>query len=234
MGYNRAVLTVLSLLSVILGVMQCPSMRDHGVEPRLACYLDQTPACPEDRPHCIGLHVHVAPGAQDPAWLAAGLEHARWLFEPAELAFQVVAVDSLGPEFTQVRTRYQRDIIGRKRYGEGVVHVFMVERLDDVDVADAQIRGVHWRQRSNPDKRWVILSSKGSQVVLGHELGHFFGLPHSRYPLSVMNKKPRETPSWPERVFVPEELDIIVPKRDEMLRTGELESSEVAERSYSP
>lgn len=228
-------LTVLSLLPVLLGVLQCPSIRDGAVEPRLGCYLDQTPACPEDRPHCFGLHLHVAPGGREPAWVASGLEHAHELFAPAQIGFQVVAVDSIGPEFNAVRTRYQRDIIGRERFTSGVIHVFLVHRLDDVDVAEAEIRGVHWRQRSNPDKRWLILSRLGSQVVLGHELGHFFGLPHSRYPASVMNKKPRETPSWPERVFVPEELDIIVHDRDAMLDDADLDSLEAAARPvYSP
>lgn len=219
--------SLLTLLPLALAALQCPSLSDPAVEPRLACFVDQTPACPPDRRYCFGLHLHLAAGAeQDPAWVRAHLDHAHKLFEPADVGFQVVAVDSIGPEFAVMQTREQRDAIGRSRFERGVVHMFLVAQLDDVDVPGTQIRGVHWRQRSNTDKRWIILSQIGSKVVMGHELGHFFGLPHSRYRDSVMNKKPREQPPWEARVFVPDELDIVVHDRDQMVREGMLDELE--------
>ncbi|MFO7563877.1 MAG: hypothetical protein R6X02_14620 [Enhygromyxa sp.] len=219
-------LGLLSALPVLLGVTQCPAMLDPAVEPALACYVDQTPACPEDRARCVGIHLHLVVGpegpVQSPEWVSEQLEHAHWLFEPADLGFQIVAVDSLGPEFLHIATREQRDEIGRPRFGRGVVHIFVVAQLDDVDLPGEQIRGVHWRQRSNIDKRWIILSKIGSKVVMGHELGHFFGLPHSRYSKSVMNKRPREQPPWDQRVFVDEELAIVRSERDSTFADGML------------
>jgi len=219
-------LGLLTLLPVLLGVLQCPAMLDPAVEPALACFVDQTPGCPSDRDHCVGIHLHLVVGpngpVQTPEWVAQELEHAFVLFEPAALGFQIVAVDSVEPAFMQIATREQRDAIGRPRFTRGVIHVFVVDRLDDVDVPGEQIRGVHWRQRSNTDKRWVILSKIGSKVVLGHELGHFFGLPHSRYDASVMNKAPRERPAWDQRVFVRQELAIVEAERDAMLASGML------------
>lgn len=221
-----AVLVVLSLLPVLLGMQQCPAMLDPAVDPALACFVDRTPACPNDRAHCIGIHLHVVVGpdgpVQTPEWLAAGLEHAFTLFEAADLGFEIVAVDAVGPEFMHLATREQRDAIGRPQFTRGVIHIFLVDQLDDVDIPGEQIRGVHWRQRSNVDKRWVILSKIGSKVVLGHELGHFFGLPHSRYDASVMNKRPREQPPWDARVFVTQELEIVRADRDSMLASGML------------
>jgi hypothetical protein len=220
------VLALLTMLPLVLGLERCPSAREPGVEPSLACFLDATPTCPDDRRHCVGLHLHLADGAeQTPAWVAAAMEHAFIVFAPADVGFRVVAVDRIGPEFAVIQTREQRDDIGRKQFTRGVVHMYLVAQLDDVDVPGTQIRGVHWRQRSNTAKRWIILSQLGEKVVMAHELGHFFGLPHSSYRASIMNKKPREHPPWEDRVFVPEELEIVLHDRDAMFADGTLENS---------
>ena len=117
------------MVPLLLALSECPSI-DAGVEPGLACFLDKTPRCPADRPHCVGLHLHLADGAtQTPAWTAASM---------------------------------------------------------------------------------------------AHELGHFFGLPHSGFRDSIMNKRPRTRPTWEERVFVAEELEIVARERDAMFADGSL------------
>jgi hypothetical protein len=101
--------------------------------------------------------------------------------------------------------------------------VYLVRKLADVDVEGEVIRGVHWRYRPDTSKRWIILSSIASSLVLSHEMGHFFGLPHSGYKVSLMNKKPAPgRPPWPLRVFAPQELTKMKRDRDSMKQSGML------------
>jgi hypothetical protein len=138
-------------------------------------------------------------------------------FATIQTAFELVAADEVGPEFGHIATREQRDAIGRDRFTRGAIHLFLIEQLDDVDVVGEQIRGVHWRQRSNIDKRWVLISKIAPTMVLAHEFGHFFGLPHSNYAASIMNKRRRESPPRDQRSFVTAEVLIIRARRNEML-----------------
>jgi len=181
-------------------------------------------AHPSLRPHqgerCerVGIRVHLTPrGAHQPKLLQAGergeLSDLRWLseqfkeanrlFKALGVCFELTELLSHPKGDARVRTREQRSALGsRGQFQKGVVELFIVDRLDDVDIPDAYIRGVHWR---HPDdrahRRWIILSRIARPLVLAHELGHYFSLPHGKDPLSIMNKTPRETPPMSERGF---------------------------------
>ena len=84
----------------------------------------------------------------------------------------------------------------------GEIDVFVVSRLGDIDVLGEEIRGVHWRDPRDPKRlRWILLSRISQPLVLAHELGHYFSLPHSTEPMSIMNKAPRALPPVSERGF---------------------------------
>ena len=108
-------------------------------------------------------------------------------------------VEPLAAAHRDIVSRLDRDKLGRPHFSRGVVHVFVVGSLADVD-GPGEIRGVHWRDRANTARRWVILSSIAGSLTLTHELGHFFSLPHSRYAGSLMNKQPGGPP-FAERRF---------------------------------
>jgi hypothetical protein len=137
----------------------------------------------------LAFHVAAAEGglAQTSAWLAEQVREANRHFAPAGLAFSVSTVQALAPGHAHVRDADARDAIGAKRTAKGRVDVFVVSSLSDID-EPGEIRGVHWRRRNATEQRFIILSAIAGPFVLAHELGHWFSLPHSTSPASIMNK----------------------------------------------
>ena len=209
-----------------LGAMGAVTLARAQGELGREAFVTGAPRCPESARRCfeIALHVVVEEGqdVQTPQWFAAQVREANRLFAPVGVGFTVGSVETVEAEFADVQTRLQRDMLGRREHSLGVVHVFVVRQLADVDVEGEVIRGVHWRDRAETSRRWIILSSIASSMVLAHEAGHFFGLPHSKYRISIMNKSPHRDPPWSERVFHEEELVIMAGRRDEMVGDGTL------------
>jgi len=190
-------------------------------DPELAALVAETPRCAQAARHCFGLHLHVVRTAsgpvQDVAWVRARVEQAQRHFALIDTSFEVVAADALPASALEIDDRDERDALGHARFTRGVVHVFIVGRLADVDIAGDEIRGVHWRERADRRRRWVILSKIAGSLVLSHELGHFFGLPHSTYDISLMNKTVRLTPLVSELTFAEPEVLRMRKHRDRML-----------------
>ncbi len=208
------------LLTQWLAVLPpAPVPKDSPVD--LAAYVRDTPRCVVTAAHCFGIHLHVVVTpegpVQDVAWVTAQVEQAHRHFALIDTSFEVVAADAVPASELEVDTREERDALGYDRFTRGVVHVFVVGRLADVDIAGSQIRGVHWRERADRAHRWVILSKIAGSLVLSHELGHFFGLPHSTYDISLMNKTVRLTPLVSELTFAPPEIVRMRKHRDRML-----------------
>jgi hypothetical protein len=167
----------------------------------------------------------------------AQIEQADRHFALIDTSLEVVAADAVPASELEIDTRDERDALGHDRFTRGVVHVFVVGRLADVDIAGQEIRGVHWRERADRTHRWVILSKIAGSLVLSHELGHFFGLPHSTYDISLMNKTVRLTPIVTELTFAEPEVEACAStatacSRQKMLRraTGSPRPDHAAER----
>ncbi len=184
-----------------------------------------TPRCRPAARYCVGIHLHIVVvdgrPVQNLAWLSRQIDEAQERFAPLDVALEVRNVTALPADRRAIVSRSDRDHLGDERFAPGLAHVFVVGSLADVD-GPGEIRGVHWRQRGDRQRRWVILSSIAGPLVLTHELGHFFGLPHSTYPASVMNKT--EGPDRPlaERGFHERELRRMRSQRDAMLASGML------------
>jgi len=169
----------------------------------------------------LPLVVHVAQqnGAPivDEAWVTSQVEAANRLYAPHDVAYQLQQVVPLSqPAIAELHSRDDRDSLGAANVA-GAVNVYIVAYLADVD-ASGERRGVHWRVRRGRGRHLVIVSRAGAGTTLAHELGHFFGLPHSTYAVSIMNKTPRDEPPMDQRTFADEEITAMRPALRRIVR----------------
>jgi hypothetical protein len=122
---------------------------------------------------------------QPDAWLEAQLAAAEKLFAPIGVHFRWTVRKTLAPEHTRLETRHDRDVL-EGQLEPGVVNVFVVASLRDVDDPSLYRMGVCWR-RGNEGKPYLVVSAAARPTVLAHELGHFFGNPHSKTPDNIMS-----------------------------------------------
>jgi len=123
---------------------------------------------------------------QSDAWIDAQLAQANVLFEAAGVRFRWTARRPLPAPLTRAGSREDRDAFGGTMEPRAV-NVSVIASLADVDEAGRFRMGVCWQNRKDHDKRYILLSSIARPSVLAHELGHFFGNPHSSVTDNVMS-----------------------------------------------
>jgi hypothetical protein len=167
------------------------------------------PACEASRTHCLPIQLHVAADAAGlvvtPEWIAHQLAVANRHFGSLDVAFQLAGTDTLDDSAVHIETRADRNALAARGLPGRVIHLFIVRRLDDIDVKGGILNGVAWR-RPGDKRKYVILASNAFERTLAHELGHVFGLPHSSYAVSIMNKTERKEPPVDQRTFADEEI----------------------------
>jgi matrixin len=184
------------------------------------------PVCDAARAHCIGLQLHItragAGGLIATAdWLAAQLAAANRHFAPLDVGFQVAGIDTLPASAAHIATRRDRNNLATGRLHGTVIHVFVIAQLDDVDDIGQTRFGVAWHT-PNGDRKYILLSTQARERVrvLAHELGHVFGLPHSTYAISIMNKTERTEPPMEQRTFADQEIAAMRSGLERLLHDG--------------
>jgi hypothetical protein len=191
----------LVLLVVLCGVARADDAADRDA------IMAAAPTCVDGRANCFGIRLHVARGEDgamivDPAWFAAQLALANKLFEPIDASFQLEDVEFLDAAAARIDDREERTALSQF-IRRPVIDVFITGYLVDIDKPESFAYGVTWHTKRG---KLLIVSTMGRSVTLAHELGHLFGLKHSKYPESSMNKTPREVPPPEERRFADPEI----------------------------
>jgi hypothetical protein len=189
-------------------------------------YVAAVPGCREGTVTCLGVAVFLGTDDEGPVhgpeWVAEQVANANAGLAPLGIALELDSVEFLPLEEYHVVSKDDRDRLGEERWRKGVVNVFVPGKVDNVDEA-GEIYGVHWRLRKDVRRRWIIVSSIAWPFTLEHELGHFFGLSHTKKNGSVMNLK-GATPAR-ERRFLDWENDAM-----KKVLTAKLKSGEVVDR----
>jgi hypothetical protein len=119
-----------------------------------------------------------------PEWLSVELDAAQALFTPFGVRFTKTAGAPLEARLAHMETRADRDALAT-HMAPHVIDVFVVDSLRDVDDTSQMRRGVHWHAPSGA--HYLILVASAPATVLTHELGHYFGNPHSQVVDNVMS-----------------------------------------------
>jgi hypothetical protein len=130
----------------------------------------------------------------DSTFLAQAVERASEIFAPAGLCFTLEKIVPLPPgKMLNVWGRGARDHLTRVAgpAPSGAVEVFFVRAISNLDGGGVALAGVHWRYPGHNyggiGRHYVILGQKnGGMETLAHELGHYFGLPHSQSRRNLM------------------------------------------------
>jgi len=127
-----------------------------------------------------GVHV------KDDAWIVQQIASANELFAPAGVSFRWTLEKALADAHAAMHSPADRDDLSALTEKTGSVDVFLVSELEDIDEPGRMRKGVVWTHK--PDgKRYVVLSAAAPIGVLAHELGHFFGNPHTKVEDNVMS-----------------------------------------------
>lgn len=152
----------------------------------------------------------------DDAWIQGQIDEANRLFGPLGTRFRAVREKPLAARHATLRTREDRDAL-TPLTELGMIDVFLVSELEDVDEPGRRRMGVCWTGKGG--KRFIVVSRRARPLVLAHELGHFFG---NRQHSDVVNNVMSYTHDGGEAFFDERQMATIKRFSERFLRSGRL------------
>ncbi len=136
----------------------------------------------------LSIAVALADGktAQTQAWIDAQIAEAQRLYNAFGVSFRKAAVRRLPARFAALETRKDRDALATQ-LEPGVINVFIVASLRDVDDPKLYRMGVHWAPNGDLKRQYVIVASEARKTTMAHEIGHFFTLQHTSSADNLMS-----------------------------------------------
>lgn len=120
------------------------------------------------------------------SFVAEQLAAANGIYGPLGIELVEHERQALPGPHAELITRADRDALARYTK-KGVINCFVVAKLMDVDEPGRERRGVHWRPHKQRRNNFLIVSKISKPYVLAHELGHYFGNPHSDVAGNLMS-----------------------------------------------
>lgn len=121
------------------------------------------------------------------AWIDAQLEQANTIFGEHQLGFrEAKQIRALDEKHCALENRADRDALASE-LSSGVLNVFFVESLRDVDDPKLHRMGVMWRNLRDLKKKYVIVAESARSTTLAHEIGHYLGNDHSFVKNNLMS-----------------------------------------------
>lgn len=144
----------------------------------------------------IPLTVHVATDEGDPVSSRARV--TQWVLRAnralagAGIEVYVSGVRHLPRGWRAVTRAQQRRRLAAYAPSDGTIHVFVTEELDKPRRRRSRrrVRGLHWRYRGIRqdlrEREYVVVTHGAPTTTFAHELGHLFGLRHSKATTNIM------------------------------------------------
>ncbi len=144
----------------------------------------------------IPLTVHLATEQGDP--VASRARVTQWVLRAnralsqAGIEVYVHDVRHLPRGWRAVTRAQQRRKLAGYAPSDGTIHVFVTEELDKPRRRRVRrrVRGLHWRyrgfRRDLRQREYVVVTDGAPNTTFAHELGHLFGLAHSKSSTTIM------------------------------------------------
>jgi len=136
----------------------------------------------------ISVAVATADGGpvQDAAWVDEQLAETQRVYNGFGIYFRKAEVRPLDARFAALENRTDRDALA-SQLKKGVVNVFIVSSLRDVDDDKLFRMGVHWAPNGDLKRQYIIVAASARKTTMAHEIGHYFGLAHTQVADNLMS-----------------------------------------------